>query len=77
MKTIVTGGSGLVGNALKKILPTAHYPTRNDVNLLKEYEVFSENSGDQTGRVANKKPNDFGLYDMHGNVSEWVQDLDI
>lgn len=40
MTIIVTGGSGLVGNALKKILPTAHYPTRNDVNLLNQKETM-------------------------------------
>jgi formylglycine-generating enzyme required for sulfatase activity len=33
-----------------------------------------DNSGGKTHWVAHKLPNDWGLYDMHGNAREWVQD---
>jgi formylglycine-generating enzyme required for sulfatase activity len=39
---------------------------------LKKEGWFDDNSGDETYPVAQKTPNSYGLYDMHGNVSEFV-----
>ena len=35
---------------------------------------YDENSEEKTQQVGEKKPNAYGLYDMHGNALEWVQD---
>ncbi|MFK7002002.1 gliding motility lipoprotein GldJ [Flavobacterium oreochromis] len=36
---------------------------------------WSDDNADITAPVKSYKPNDFGLYDMGGNVAEWVQDV--
>lgn len=44
------------------------------VDELEDYAWFINNSGDIPQAVASRKPNAFGLYDMLGNVWEWVAD---
>ncbi|WP_296331178.1 formylglycine-generating enzyme family protein, partial [uncultured Treponema sp.] len=41
---------------------------------LDEVGWYRQNSGKKTHPVAQKKPNGYGLYDMSGNVGEWVWD---
>jgi len=52
----------------------AKWSGTNDVNELAEYAWYADNAAKKTHPVGQKKPNSLGIYDMSGNISEWILD---
>lgn len=53
----------------------AEYSFGGDARRLGDFAWFAGNAMKKTHPVAQKKPNAWGLFDMHGNVAEWCNDI--
>jgi len=53
---------------------SARWCLGDDEASLGDYAWYQANSGGNAHAVGEKRPNAWGLYDMHGNVGEWCSD---
>jgi formylglycine-generating enzyme required for sulfatase activity len=72
-KYAARGGGAVVGK------PRSKFCFGDDPNLLKSYGWYDQNAssrGEGAHPVGQLRPNQLGLFDMHGNIWEWMFDND-
>ena len=76
MKVLVTGGSGLVGNALRKLEPDWLYPPRSELDLLNKSQVIDYFKREKPHMVVHLAAKVGGLYrNMNDNSGMFVDNL--
>lgn len=53
---------------------TTAYSFGDSAGQLERYAWYDDNAGGKTHPMGQLQPNAWGLYDIHGNVWEWVED---
>ena len=54
---------------------TTQFSFGDDVALFEQYGWYNKNAASKSQQVGTKRPNGFGLYDLHGSLAEWCQDF--
>ena len=65
---------GILGKDLEQGNGYQYSGGYNNIENMESYVWCSDNSDGTTHAIGSKKPNELGLYDMSGNVCEYVQD---
>lgn len=74
MRTVVTGGSGLVGRNLKKIMPDAIYLSSSDADLRNEYGIYKIFDQYNPERIVHLAARVGGVSDNIARPATYIQD---